>query len=99
MSQSIAQRLEEYTRQRPEEVLIVTLETEGEMDEVMIFKGFSSSLMHPTNFDPDIPIISTTAKIIKIDRAISPYNPDAPNYLQQGLTQAEMESLLSALNI
>ena len=99
MSQSIAQQLEEYTRQRPEEVLIVTLETEGEMDEVMIFKGFSSSLMHPTNFDPDIPIISTTAKIIKIDRASSPYNPDAPNYLQQGLTQAEMESLLSTLNI
>lgn len=99
MSKSIAQSLEEYTRQRPEEVLIVTLEIEGEMDEVMIFKGFSSSLMRSTNFDPDIPIISTTAKIIKIDRACSPYNPDAPNYLQQGLTQAEMESLLSAMNI
>ena len=94
MSQSISQRLEEYTRKHPEEVLIVTLEQEGEKDEVMIFKGFSSSLMHPTNFDPDIPVISSTAKIIKIDRASSPYQPDNPNYLQQGLTQAEMESLL-----
>ena len=94
MSQSFGQRLEEYTRKHPEEVLIVTLEIEDEMDEVMIFKGFSSSLMHPTSFDPDIPVISTTAKIIKIDRASSPYNPDNPNYIQQGLTQTEMESLL-----
>ena len=99
MSQSIGQRLEEYTRKRPEEVLIVTLEIEGEMDEVMIFKGFSSSLIHPTNFDPDIPIISSAAKIIKIDRARSPYNPNNPEYFQQGLTQTEMESLLSAVNI
>lgn len=99
MSKFIGQRLEEYTRQHPEEVLIVTLELEEDIDEVMIFKGFSSSLMHPTNFDPDIPIIATTAKIIKIDRAISPYNPDDPHYFQQGLTQPEMESLLSASNI
>ena len=99
MSKSIGQRLEEYTRQSPEEVLIVTLEVEGEMDEVMIFKGFSSSLMRPTNFDPDIPVISSTAKIIKIDRASSPYNPDNPNYLQQGLTQTEIESLLADRNI
>lgn len=96
---SFGQRLEEYTRKCPEEVLIVTLEVDGDRDEVMIFKGFSSSLMHPTNFDPDIPIIAKDAKIIKIDRTRSPYNPDAPSYLQQGLTQAEMESKLSSLNV
>ena len=99
MSRSFGQRLEEYTRKYPEEVLIVTLEVNGEEDEVMIFKGFSSSLMQPTNFDPDVPIITPEAEIIQIDRAKSPYNPDAPIYLQQGLTQTEMESLLSDCNI
>lgn len=99
MSTSFGQRLEEYTRKCPEEVLIVTLEVDGDMDEVMIFKGFSSSLMRPTNFDPDIPIITTSATIMKIDRAKSPYNPDAPSYIQQGLTQTEMEYLLSSINI
>ena len=99
VSKSIGQRLEAYTSKRPQEVLIVTLETEGELDQVMIFKGFSSSLMHPTNYDPDVPIIPLEAKIIEIDRASSPYNPDDPHYLQRGLTQAEMESLLSATNI
>ena len=99
MSKSIGQRLEQYTSKRREEVLIVTLEIAGEMDRVMIFNGFSGSLMHPTSYDPDVPVIPPEAKIIQIDRASSPYNPDEPNYLQQGLTWAEMESLLSAINI
>ena len=99
MVKSFGQRLEEYTRKYSEEVLIVTLEVDGEQDEVMVFKGFSSSLMQATNFDPDIPIITPEAKIIGIDRAQSPYIPDSPIYLQQGLTQAEMESLLTANNL
>lgn len=99
MSRSIGQRLEVYTSKRPQEVLIVTLETGGELDQVVIFKGFSSSLMHPTNYDPDVPVIPPEAKIIEIDRASSPYDPDDPHYLQRGLTQADMESLLSAINV
>ncbi len=99
MSKSIGQRLEEYTTKRREEVLIVTVEIAGEIDQVMIFNGFSGSLMHPTNYDPDIPVIPAEATIIQIDRASSPYNPDEPNYLQQGLSWAEMESLLLAINL
>jgi hypothetical protein len=99
MSQSIAQRLEQYTRQRPQEVLIVTVENLGEVDTVLIYNGFSSSLMHPTNYDPDIPVIPPEASIIAIDRLTSPYNPAQPNYIQQGITWEQMESRLLTMGI
>ena len=95
MTQSIGSRLEKYTMKLREEVLMVELETSsGEADTVVIFSGFSSSLMHPTNYDPDIPIIEDNAKIISIDRLASPYDPANPNYIQTGLTWSEMEQLL-----
>ena len=94
MTDSIGRRLEQYTIKRPQEVLIVTAEIAGEEDQIAIFKGFSSSLMRPTSFDPDVPVLPAEAQVITIDRLASPYNPDAPRYLQQGLTWESMEKLL-----
>jgi hypothetical protein len=51
--------------------------------------------MRPTAFDPDVPVLPPQAKIVTIDRVASPYNPDAPRYLQQGLTWETMQQLLS----
>jgi hypothetical protein len=99
MNKLIGKRLEEYTIKNPQEVLLVTTETEGECDRVAIFKGFSSSLMQPTAFDPEIPVISDTAKIISIDRLASPYNPENPHYVRRGLTLEEMEVLLLEVNL
>lgn len=100
MSKPIGFRLEQYTLQRKQEVLIVNLETaDGKPDVVMIFAGFSSSLMMPTAFDPDVPIIAADSTIISIDRLASPYNPDDPQYLASGLSLAEMITLLSAMNL
>jgi hypothetical protein len=90
----INKRLEAYTIKYPQEVLLVTTETEGEVDRIAIFKGFSSSLIQATAFDPEVPMISESAKIISIDRLSSPYNPEKPNYVRQGLTLEEMEALL-----
>ncbi len=95
MADSIGRRLEQYTIKRPQEVLIVTAEIAGEEDQIAIFKGFSSSLMRPTSFDPDVPVLPPEAKIVTVDRVASPYNPDAPRYLQQGLTWETMQQLLS----
>jgi hypothetical protein len=50
--------------------------------------------MRPTAFDPDVPVLPEEAKIVSIDRVASPYNPDAPHYLQQGLTWETMQQLL-----
>lgn len=96
---AIAQRLEQYTIKRPQEVLIINVEVDGEADEIAIFKGFSSSLMRPTAFDPDVPVLPDTAKIISIDRVASPYNPDQIRYIQQGLTWETIQPLLAEVKV
>jgi len=55
--------------------------------------------MRPTAFDPDVPVLPPEANIVTIDRVASPYNPNAPRYLQQGLTWETMEQLLSDAGI
>jgi hypothetical protein len=99
MTDLIGQRLERYTAKRPQEVLIVTAQIDGELDQIAIFKGFSSSLMRPTAFDPDVPLLPEGAKIISVDRVASPYNPEAPRYIQQGLTWETIQPLLSEVGV
>ena len=99
MTWFMAHRLEQYTTKRPHEVLIVRAEIEGELDEVAIFKGFSSSLTRQTAFDPDVPVLPESANIISIDRVASPYNPESPGYIQQGLTWETIQSLLLEVGV
>ncbi|MDF5708067.1 MAG: hypothetical protein PUP90_10405 [Nostoc sp. S4] len=96
---SIGKRLEQYTAKRPQEVLLVTVEIAGEQDSIAVFKGFSSSLMHPTAFDPDVPVLPDEAIILNIDRVASPYNPEAPRYIQQELSWEAMQALLSEVGV
>lgn len=99
MRSSIAKRLEQYTAKRSQEVLLVTVEIADEQDKIAIFKGFSSSLMRPTAFDPDVPVLSDRAKIISIDRVASPYDPQSPRYIQQGLTWETIQPLLLEVGV
>jgi hypothetical protein len=96
---SIGKRLEQYTAKRTKEVLIVTVEIADEEDTIAIFKGFSSSLMRPTAFDTDVPVLPDGANILNIDRVASPYNPEAPRYIQQGISWEAMEVLLSEVGV
>jgi hypothetical protein len=91
--------LEQYTIKRPREVLLVATEVDGEMDQIAIFKGFSSSLVRSTAFDPDVPMLPERATILAIDRLQSPYTPDEPCYLQQGLTWEQMQQLLADVGV
>ncbi len=95
----INKRLEQYTVKRPQEVLLVTVEVDGERDEVAIFRGFSSSLMRPTAFDPDVPVIPQKAIIISIDRLKGPFNPESPQYIEQGLSMEAMQHLLTEAKV
>lgn len=99
MADSRDRRLEQYTVKRPDEVLIVKVEIDGEFDEIAIFKGFSSSLVRSTAFDPEVPVLPEEAKIVSVDRVESPYNPNNPRYLQQGLSWETMQSLLSEAGV
>lgn len=99
MNNSIAKRLEQYTIKRPQEVLIVTIELEEDQDKIAVFKGFSSSLMRATAFDPDIPVLPDEAKIIAIDRIASPYNPESPRYIQTAISWEAMQNLLAEVGV
>lgn len=92
-------RLEQYTLKCPQEVLVVSALVDGEPDEVVIFRGFSSSLVHPTASDPAVPVLPEGAIIQHIDRLDSPYIPDQPRYRQRGMSWAEMVPLLEALGV
>ena len=94
MSANQGQQLETYSSKHPQEVLLVKLRIDDELDEVMIFKGFSSSLMRSTAFDPDVPVISDRAEILIIDRLAAPYKPNRPHYIQQGITWEEFKDYL-----
>ncbi|AFZ24531.1 hypothetical protein Cylst_2301 [Cylindrospermum stagnale PCC 7417] len=96
---SISKRLEQYTVKCSQEVLLVTIEIDNEPDKIAIFKGFSSSLMRPTAFDPDVPVLPDEVKILSIDRIASPYNPEAPCYIQQGISWEAMQALLSEMGV
>lgn len=99
MQNFISKRLEQYTTKRPQEVLVVTAEIAGEQDKILIFKGFSSSLMRSTAFDADVPVLPDKANIESIDRLASPYNAQAPRYIQQGLSWEAMQVLLSEMGV
>jgi hypothetical protein len=86
MNQNKAKILEDYSLKHPHEVLIVNVKTGEDEDQILIYKGFSSSLINPTPPDPDLPVLSDQAEIVSIDRLKNPYNPQEPNYIQQGLT-------------
>ncbi|NJK41915.1 MAG: hypothetical protein HC934_12410 [Acaryochloridaceae cyanobacterium SU_2_1] len=96
MTLTIGQRLEQYSLQHPQEVLLVKVEVEAEQDEIAIFKGFSSSLMRATAFDLEIPVLTDKAKILSIDRLASPYDPAKPHYLERGLSWPAFLALLTA---
>lgn len=83
---SLEQRLEAYSRLHPQEVLVVSVEIEGKEDLITVFKGFSSSLMYPTAFDPDVPILPDSAIVLRVDRVASPYNPEHPVYIEENVS-------------
>jgi hypothetical protein len=99
MNNSVGKRLEQYTVKKSQEVLIVTVKIDDEPDQIAVFKGFSSSLMRPTAYDPDVPVLPDRATIIAIDRIASPYNPDSPRYLQQDISWEDMQILLSEIGV
>lgn len=95
----IGRQLEQYTLKCPDEVLLVSIEVDGQRDEIAIFKGFSSSLMNSTAFDPDVPVVPDQAKVLSVDRLQSPYNPNDPQYLQKGIAWGEFKALLSSMGL
>ena len=72
--------LEAISRDRPDRVLRLRGELPGEKGlaeafELLIFRGFSSSVSHPTAFDPDQPALPADARIDQAELLQGPLNP------------------------
>lgn len=90
-------RLERYTEQRRQEVLLVKVRLGEDLDEILVFKGFSSSLVRSTDFDPDVDLWTEDAEIVAIARLKAPYDPQNPEYLEPELTWAALQERLPEL--
>ncbi len=85
MGVSLLAQLEAISRGRPDRVLRLrgTLpsaggirgEGEGEAFELLVFRGFSSSVTHPTAFDPDQPALPEGAILGSAELLQGPMNP------------------------
>ncbi|MEN9861173.1 MAG: hypothetical protein ACO3FK_01990 [Vulcanococcus sp.] len=85
MVSELLARLEELSRSRPDRVLRLTGDLPGESGpepfELLIFRGFSSSVSHPTGFDPDQPALPETATLKAAELLQGPLNPAAEQRL------------------
>lgn len=92
-------RLEEYTLRFPEEVLMVNAQVNNAEDYIVVYRGFSSSLVNPTAADPEIPVLPQEAMIESIDRLQGPYTPNNPQYLEQNILWTEFRDRLTNLGL
>lgn len=91
MTISLLGRLEAISRGRPDRVLRLrgTLPAPvgegddgiGEPFELLIFRGFSSSVTHPTDFDPDQPALPEGASLESAELLQGPLDPAAERIL------------------
>ena len=76
---TLLSRIEELSRSRPDRVVRLTGELPGdgglEPFELLIFRGFSSSVSHPTAFDPDQPALPAEALVQAAELLQGPFNP------------------------
>lgn len=88
------ERLENYSRSHPREVLRLTVRDRDGEGEVLIYKGFTSSLTQATAFDPDVAVLTPEAEILWVDRIQAPYHPQHIHYLEQNLGWTEFSQRL-----
>lgn len=82
----LLEALEAISRTRPDRVLRLRGELAGESGELepfelLIFRGFSSSVSHPTSFDPDQPALPASASVATAELLAAPLNPAAERQL------------------
>lgn len=92
-------RLENYTLKFPQEVLLIQAQIEDQSDTIIIFKGFSSSLVRPTAYDPEVPTLPPGSRIEHIDRLRGPYVPESPQYIEKDISPSAFEERMRASGI
>lgn len=78
--------LEEYSISARDEVLLVRAMVDEQEAQVLVYKGFSSSLSYETSSDPSRSVLPARAVIKSIDRIRGPFDPSNIYFLEKGLT-------------
>jgi hypothetical protein len=81
VSSELLPRFEEISRSRPDRVLRLRGELQGEPLELLIFRGFSCSTTHPTAFDPDTSVLPAGAVLQQAELLQGPLDPAAERIL------------------
>ena len=66
---------------------------EPEPFELLIFRGFSSSITHPTAFDPDQPALPEGSQLDTAELLEGPLRPGAERILRRGLMTDFLEDI------
>uniref|UniRef100_N1QXW8 NADH:ubiquinone reductase (H(+)-translocating) n=1 Tax=Aegilops tauschii TaxID=37682 RepID=N1QXW8_AEGTA len=87
-------RLEAYSEGARDVALLVTAAVDGELESVLVFKGFSSSLSGRTAPDPAMSVLPERAVIQRVDVVKGPFDPSNIEYLEKDLPWEEFKSRL-----
>ncbi|CAN6281670.1 unnamed protein product [Urochloa humidicola] len=87
-------RMERYTEDARDQALLVKARVDDEVELVLVFKGFSSSLSGGTAADPSRSILPERAIIQSVDVVKGPFDPNNIEYLEKGLQWDDFKSRL-----
>ncbi|GKE13968.1 hypothetical protein Tco_1421545 [Tanacetum coccineum] len=87
----------EFYSQIAQEALLVKALVDDQEVEVLIFKGFSSSLSSGTPPDPTRSILPARAVIKCIDRVKGPFDPSNIEYIEKDLTVKAFEEVVEKI--
>ncbi|WVZ60266.1 hypothetical protein U9M48_010313 [Paspalum notatum var. saurae] len=87
-------RMERYTEDARDQALLVKAQVDDEVEVVLIFKGFSSSLSGRTAADPARSVLPERAIIQSVDVVKGPFDPNNIEYLEKGVEWDDFRSRL-----
>lgn len=87
-------RLEAYSEGARGQALLVNAAVDGELEVVLVFKGFSSSLSGRTAPDPAMSVLPERAVIQSVDVVEGPFDPSNIEYIEKDVPWEEFKSRL-----
>uniref|UniRef100_A0A1E5WIU5 NADH dehydrogenase [ubiquinone] iron-sulfur protein 1, mitochondrial n=1 Tax=Dichanthelium oligosanthes TaxID=888268 RepID=A0A1E5WIU5_9POAL len=87
-------RMERYTEDARDQALLVKARVDDEVEVVLVFKGFSSSLSGGTAADPARSVLPERAIIQSVDVVKGPFDPNNIEYLEKGLEWEDFKGRL-----
>ncbi|CAM0875168.1 unnamed protein product [Alopecurus aequalis] len=87
-------RLEAYSEGARGQALLVHASVDGEVEVVLVFKGFSSSLSGRTAPDPAMSVLPERAIIQSVDVVEGPFDPNSIEYLEKDVSWEDFKSRL-----